>query len=362
MCNIGETVLDITNLGWQNEYVKYIGQADNSEMEFGRVSFENRGQYRLFTSDGEITAFIMGKMRYESESSVDLPVVGDWVSFKRLDGTPPSGMIYTILPRRSLFARKEPWSHNNIQPIASNIDIVFIVVGMDHDFNLPRIERYLTLTWESNARPVIILTKADLCEDPEMRLHSAKEIAFNSDVIAISVVDETGIDQLGKYLACGTTIALLGSSGVGKSTLINYLLGEEKQKTTEVRNDDSKGRHTTTNRQMIILPSGALMIDTPGMRELQLIDADEGFATVYQDIENLASDCRYTDCRHETEPGCAVIRALKDGILDRKRVDNYRKLAKEIDYHDRKRNQGSALVERSKWKSIHKEMKNFKKG
>ncbi|MHB1457503.1 MAG: ribosome small subunit-dependent GTPase A [Armatimonadota bacterium] len=354
--------MELANLGWKKEYDQYKEQIDDSEIELGRVSSENRSQYRVFTADGEITAYIMGKMHYESESAVDLPIVGDWVTFKILDGTPPSGVIQSILPRHSLFARKDPSSHNKIQPIASNIDIVFITVGMDQNFNLPRIERYLTLAWESNAKPVVVLTKADLSDDFETKLKSVRDIAFNVDVIAISVVDETGMEELRKYLTPGTTIALLGSSGVGKSTLTNYLLGEEKQKVLEVRKDDSKGRHTTTNRQMIILPSGALVIDTPGMRELQLTDADEGFTTVFQDIENLASDCRYTDCRHETEPGCAVIQALKTGLLDKKHVENYQKLAKEIDYHNRKQNQTAALIEKSKWKSIHKIQREFKKG
>jgi len=354
--------LELVDLGWRTEYNAYVEQYTDPEYEIGRISFENRSQYRALTNNGEITAFVMGKMHYESESALDLPVVGDWILYKKLDGMPPSGVIQSILPRHSLFARKEPWSHNKIQPIASNIDVVFITVGMDHDFNLPRIERYLTLAWESNAQPVVILTKADICNDFEMKINAVRDIAFNVDVIAISVVDETGIKDLKKYLTCGTTIALLGSSGVGKSTLTNYLSGVEIQKVMDVRKDDSKGRHTTTNRQLIILPSGALVIDTPGMRELQLTDADDGFTTVFQDIEILASDCRYTDCRHETEPGCAVIQAFKNGALGKKRLDNYRKMAKEMDYHNRKQNLGSAQIEKSKWKAIHKEIRNFKKG
>lgn len=353
--------MELIDLGWKSEYEQHVKDIDDPGIELGRISSENRNQYKVFTIDGEIAAFIMGKMHYESESSVDLPVVGDWVLFKRLDGTPSSGVIHSILPRCSLFARKEPWTHNKIQPIASNIDLVFITVGMDHDFNLSRIERYLMLAWESNAQPAIVLTKADLCNDFEVKLKAVQEKASNVDVIAISVVSCIGIEELKKYLTRGTTIALLGSSGVGKSTLTNYLLGEELQKVSEVRKDDSKGRHTTTNRQMIILPSGALVIDTPGMRELQLTDADEGFTTVFQDIESLASDCRYSDCRHIAEPGCAVLKALKSGILDKKHFNNYQKMAKEIDYHSRKQNQGSTMIERSKWKSIHKEMKNFKK-
>lgn len=354
--------MELTDLGWRIEYNTCFEQCTDSNLEIGRISFENRSQYRALTTNGEITAFVMGKMHYESESAIDLPVVGDWILYKKLDGTPPSGVIQSILPRHSLFARKEPWSHNKIQPIASNVDIVFITVGMDHDFNLARIERYLTLAWESNAQPVVVLTKADICDDFETKLNAVRNIALNADVIAISVINETGIIELRKYLTLGTTIALLGSSGVGKSTLTNYLLGAEIQKVKDVRKDDNKGRHTTTNRQLIVLPSGALVIDTPGMRELQLTDADDGFTTVFQDIEILASDCRYTDCRHETEPGCAVIQAFKNGTLDKKRLDNYRKMAKEMDYYNRKQNQGSAQIEKSKWKAIHKEIRNFKKG
>jgi ribosome biogenesis GTPase len=216
------------------------------------------------------------------------------------------------------------------QVLAANIDTVFLVSGLDGDYNVRRLERYVTVAWDSGAVPVIVLNKADLRDDIEEVVEEVESVAFGVPVLALSAAENTGMEQLTEYIKPGKTAAFLGSSGVGKSTLINRLLGEEKLKTTEVREDDQRGRHTTTHRELLLLPEGGIVIDTPGMRELQLWADDEGLSRTFPDIEALFEQCRFRDCTHNSEPGCAVKQALDDGSLDRKRYQNYLKLQKEL--------------------------------
>jgi ribosome biogenesis GTPase len=237
-----------------------------------------------------------------------------------------------VLPRKSAFIRKSPFNETKPQVLAANVDVVFIVAGLDNDFNLRRIERYLTLGWESGAQPVVLLTKADLCDDVDARVAEVEAIAFGVPVHAVSAPRGDGVDTVRSYVPPGRTAGLLGSSGVGKSTLVNALVGHELLPTQPVRESDSEGRHTTTHRELVLLPEGGLVLDTPGMRELQLWDADEGIAATFDDVEALIAQCRFTDCSHGEEPGCAVREAIKEGTLDKERFESWEKLQRELDH------------------------------
>ncbi len=326
----------------------------------GRVSLEYRSYYVVITGQGEMPAVPVGRM-YHDPGPDGMPVVGDMVEIRILDEDPPHAIIASILPRKSLFVRKEAGKRTGMQPIAANIDTVFIICGLDANFSVRRIERYLTLSLESGAQPVVVLTKADICDDVERKVEAVRASVARWPVCAISTYTGVGLDELSEHLRANATVALLGSSGVGKSTLTNYLLGNDVQRVQEVRDFDARGRHTTTSRQLFVLPSGCCVIDTPGMRELGLTDAGSGLAGAFADIEEMAANCRFTDCNHEGEPGCAVTQALEDGTLDRNRFENYLKMKRELLYLERKQDTGAAVAERTKWKKIHKMARDLNK-
>ncbi len=314
-----------------------------SGLELARVSEQHRDLYKVITQNGEKKATVSGKYIYNAVNSTDFPTVGDWVM---VDINDQNAIIHHVLKRKSAFMRKAAGTEISLQQIvAANIDIVFICMSLNSDFNLRRLERYMTATWDSMAIPVVVLTKADLCEDINTKLAEVDQVSIGADVVVCSALNGYGYNEVLAHINAGQTIAFIGSSGVGKSTLINKLMGEDILDTNEIRND-GKGRHTTTHRQLLLLPSGAIVIDTPGMRELQLSSGD--INKTFEDIEALSIGCKYRDCTHNTEPGCTVKEAIENGNLSIERFESYRKLQKEMNYLGLK----SRQVEQQKIKNM----------
>ncbi len=310
------------DLGWDDGFAAAFESLEDDELVPARVAAQHRGGYDVLTEGGERRVRLTGRLRHEAASAAELPAVGDWVALR--DET-----VHAVLPRRSAFSRKAAWAPTEEQVLAANLDAIFIVSALDGDLNLRRLERYLTLAWESGATPVLVLTKADLCEDVAGALFEVEQVALGAAVHAVSNVTGDGLEELAPYLAPARTIALLGSSGVGKSTLANRLAGEELQRTHEIA-EDGRGRHTTVSRQLIRLSGGAMLVDTPGLREVQLWDADEGIQEAFTDVDELAADCRFNDCSHTSEPDCAVQAAIADGRLPRDRFESYGQLQREL--------------------------------
>jgi len=295
-----------------------------------RVLEQHRDLYKVVCEAGQLHASISGKLSYEADDSLSYPAVGDWVMIDRTDGNSGNAIIHHILSRKSVFARQAAGAGNEQQVIAANVDTVFICMSLNADFNLRRMERYLTIAWDSNAKPVIVLTKSDLCEDLDEKLRELETVSLGVDTLVCSSMSEDGYEEVAQHTEAGKTIAFIGSSGVGKSTLINRLLGQELMATKEIREDDDKGKHTTTHRQLLVLPSGGIVIDTPGMRELGVFSGN--LSTSFEDITELAMECKFGDCSHGTEPGCAVQGAIANGALSAARFESYQKLQREMSY------------------------------
>lgn len=319
-------------LGWDARWAE-VWAAHHPEGDHrlpARVVVESQHIYRVHTGNDDVLARITGRIRHTLGSREAFPAVGDWVAVKPARPGEEMGRIVGVLPRRGRFVRKAAGTLSEAQVVAANVDVVFLVSGLDHDFNLRRIERYVLAALEGGASPVIVLNKADLPRDLDEVQRDLGPVAGEVPVVLVSARDGRGVDDLRAHIGPGRTAAFLGSSGVGKSTLINRLLGHEVQRTAEVRESDSKGRHTTTHRELIVLPGGGLLIDTPGMRELQLWDVTTGLHDAFEDITGLAADCRFRDCTHDSEPGCAVKAAAGDGRLSADRLANYQRLRKEV--------------------------------
>lgn len=293
-----------------------------------RVVLQEKGLYQIADAAGTHQAKVSGRFQYDAKTVSDFPAVGDYVMAELFGDT---AVIHVLLPRKSVFLRKAAGSAKTEQVVAANVDTVFLCMALNNDFNLRRLERYLTVAWDSGAAPVVLLTKKDLCDDLTSKLAQVESAAAGTEILTVSALEEDGCQAITQYLIPGKTLAFVGSSGVGKSTLINRLLGEDRLKTNGLRNDD-RGRHTTTHRALIVLPGGAMVIDTPGMRELGMWDAGEGLSSAFADIEALAARCRFKDCTHRTEPGCAVRLAVERGQLSQARLLSYEKLKTENVY------------------------------
>ncbi|WP_413381875.1 ribosome small subunit-dependent GTPase A [Alkalihalobacillus sp. 1P02AB] len=331
-----------------------------NEEHLARVINEQKGRYIVETMSGPRSALVKGKMHYEAFSRMDFPAVGDWVILRDV-ATTDEVIIDEILPRYSKITRKVAGLKTDVQIVATNVTKVFIVVSAEEPLNARKLERYLAAVWDSGASPFIVFSKADLAEDGEKLKEEAELIAFGVPLFLWSAETTDGKEEILEHINPDDTIVLIGSSGVGKSTLINALLEADIQKTGAVRAEDKKGRHTTTHRELLLLPNGGVIIDTPGMRELQLwAEDDQSLSGSFNDISTLFEQCRFADCSHKTEPGCAVLSALEDGTLEKNRWQSYLKLQRELAYANRKQNARLASEEKKRWKNVTQKRKKDK--
>jgi ribosome biogenesis GTPase len=345
----------LTALGWdarlEAAFATRAGAGNPTQP--GRVVSEERGLVRVVTPDGEVPATLAGRLRHAAEldPTVDLPAVGDWVAVSgggASASTDGAAVVQAVLPRRSAIVRRAPSDHARpTQVLAANVDVAFLVTSLNREFNLRRLERYLAVAWESGARPVVVLSKADLAPDVEGMRLAAEAVAPGTDVVAASAVTGDGLDVIRQHLRPGGTVVFLGSSGVGKSSLVNALAGAPLVATAAIREDDARGRHTTTRRQLLRL-GDALVIDTPGLRELALADSD-GLAGAFDELERIAAECRFGDCRHDGEPGCAVRAAVADGRLSADRLAAFRKLEREARRAELASDAVARRAERRRW-------------
>lgn len=360
--------MNLTDIGWNSFFERNFEKFKKQSLSPARVAQEHKRSYLVFSERGELKAEVSGKFRYEARSRGGFPAVGDWAAAS-IPSEEGKATIHAVLPRKSSFSRKailsggmpDTGGKTEEQVLAANVDTVFLVSGLDGEFNLRRIERYLAVAWDSGAAPVIVLNKADVCGDVEACIREVGSISFGLPIHPISATENRGLDVFQKYLGSGKTSAFLGSSGVGKSTIINSLLGEDRLDVAPVRQYDKKGRHTTVLREMILLPTGGIVIDTPGMRELSMWSDENGLRRTFDDIEELAFGCRFRDCTHQGEPACAVRRAIEDGRLNAKRLSSYLKLKKELMHLTIRKDQRAKLDAKKKWKNIQKWRRQIKK-
>jgi ribosome biogenesis GTPase len=339
-------------LGWNAFFEQQLSQLNDDlrpHLLWARVVEEQRGLYRI-AGDADGWAEVSGRFRHEARSAADFPAVGDWIG-----ATPGSrAVIHHRLERRSTISRAAAGRAVDEQVIAANVDTIFLVTALTQDLNVRRLERYLTMVWDGGATPVVVLNKADLSDDPERECASIRTRLPHVDVVLVSALRDEELTALSPYLQPAKTVALIGMSGVGKSMLVNRLVGGERLKVGDIRESDGRGRHTTTSRQLVELPSGALLIDTPGMRELQLWSDESAVAQAFDDIAALAAQCRFDDCGHDGEPGCAVIEAIAAGRLDDDRLAHYQRLLREAAFEARKRDKAGTADAKRQWKQMTK--------
>lgn len=342
--------MNLSSLGWDDAFARQFQHLSDSSLFPARVAVEHKQAYVLFSARGELTAACTGRLLHTTTSRADLPAVGDWVAVRLRPGEMHAD-VHAVLPRRTKFSRRAAGDTAAEQVVAANIDTVLLVVALDQNFNLRRIERYLTVAWESGAQPVVVLNKSDLHADPAAARRAVESIAPGTPVVSVSATQTEGLGQLTPWLVPSRTLALLGSSGVGKSTLINRLSGTDHQRTGDISDAVGKGRHTTTHRELMVAPAGWLVIDTPGMRELQFWDVAAGaLDTTFADVAALTAACRFSDCTHRTEPGCAVQAALDDGTLAADRWHSFQKLQREQAHAARQADPRLARANREEWK------------
>jgi len=349
-------ITTLASLGWDAFFDGQMDSHATDDLAPARVADEQRGHYQLLNETGRWAATLAGRLLHEIDQSLALrPTVGDWI-LARFPADPAGGaaVIHHVLNRRTAFSRQAPGRRTVEQIVAANVDTVFLVQSLNRDLNCRRLERYLTLLWESGAEPVIVLSKLDLQPEADETEAQVRSVARGVAVLRTSAVLPGGMDSLSPYLVPGRTVALVGSSGVGKSTILNQLAGREVARVKAIRDDD-RGRHTTTSRQLVVLPGGAILLDTPGMRTVLLWEGADGLEQTFADLEALAGECRFRDCAHEAEPGCAVRAALEAGTLDAGRFQSYRKLEREVRHHEARTNIQARLAEQHRWKQIHRE-------
>lgn len=352
-----EDASPLASLGWEGSWaaafaaaVEAAGGRVAEPVSPARIIAEHRERYVVAGADGEQSAVLAGRARHAIGAREEMPAVGDWVGVLRGSGDGTS-VVRFVVPRRSAFIRKTAGDATSAQVVAANVDVALIATALAGDMSERRLERYLTLAWESGAMPIVVLTKSDLGDDIGSSVAAASLAAPGAEVLAVSAVTGDGVDALAAHLLPGRTAVLLGSSGVGKSTLVNRLLGAERQRTATVA-DDGRGRHTTTHRELVRLANGALLIDTPGMRELQLWSADAGLDSAFADVEALADQCRFRDCEHEAEPDCAVLGAVSRGALPADRLASWHRLRRELAYLARKQDERATAEARGRIKSL----------
>lgn len=358
------TTNTIDDFGWHDGWATQFASLAIAGSLPGRVLREYRHRYTIQTAQGVLDGEVTGTFRHAHPRQEDFPAVGDWVAVVPVPGE-EKGRIHAVLPRVSAFRRPAPGRTSEIQVMAANVDTVFLVSGLDGDFNLRRIERYLTMAYDSGANPVIVLNKCDLEPDLAGRICDVEGVAYGVPIHGVSSLDGTGLDELRSYIQPGKTLVCLGSSGAGKSSLVNALLGTTVMETGEVREDDSRGRHTTTHRELFSLPGGGLIIDTPGIRELQVSGSGENLEAAFGDVEAYVGSCQFRDCTHSGERGCAVEAAMEAGDLAPERFEAYRKLQREMAYTERRHSENYVYEERKRsrdmgkmYKRIQSEKKN----
>ena len=326
-----ESLVKLADYGLNEEILR---RRENKDLLIGRIITQNRNYYKVITEKGEIIGRVSGKMKYNLENKEDFPSVGEWVEVEYIEKE--NSIIHKVVERKTLLYRKVAGVRCEEQVIAANVDKVFITMSLNNNFNIRRIERYINIAWDSGATPIILLTKADISQDLEEKLDMVMSVALGIDVIVVSAFTGIGFDRVKDVIKHGDTVVFVGSSGVGKSTIINKLIGEDIQETKDVDGMD-KGRHTTTSRELFLIEGGGVVIDTPGMRELQIISGD--MENTFSDIEELSCYCRFHDCMHVSEPGCAVKKAIDEGTLDEDRLKNYMRLKREIKNQEIRRSQ-----------------------
>jgi ribosome biogenesis GTPase len=341
----------LEDLGWGPFFQQQLNNEPPGGVVPGRIAEEMKGAYRVYAEPGPLTATVAGRLRHASITRERLPSVGDWVLVAPRKGE-HTAVIRSVLARRTKLSRKAAGERTDEQILAANVDTVFVVAALNRDFNPRRVERYLAAVWEGGARPVVLLNKADICDEPYSLVRETESVAPGVPVCATSTVSGSGLGTVRAHVAPGETAAFVGSSGVGKSSLINAVLDAQGQSVRDIR-ADGKGRHTTTSRQLILLPSGGVVIDTPGLRELGLWDADAGLDRAFAEIDSLAAGCAFRDCRHIAEPGCAVLDAVDAGVLPEERFASYRKLERERGFMARRQDKALEIAEKKRWKRIH---------